>query len=184
MTAGREFINQVSHNLLATRIQDPKRGKDTRARMLAISERSLWFTEKVERWHTLAKPLRADLEDGVAPSLRDELMLYQTLLACWPLTLVPDDKPGMETFLVQLLRWQEKVLRDTKLRNHLNAPESFYEPDFKSDYEIACAHFLIFLMTGDDTDELRRDIAAAAASLAPAGVINSLSQISIAAHSS
>jgi (1->4)-alpha-D-glucan 1-alpha-D-glucosylmutase len=163
-----ERANIFPRNLLTTATHDHKRGEDTRARMAVISERSVWFNEKVDHWQILAKPLRADLEDGIAPSPGDELMLYQTLLGCWPLTLSLEDREGMETFLARLLRWQEKAIREAKLRSHWSAPNSFYEE--------ACSHFLTRLLTGEETRELRQDIATAALSLAPAGAINSLGQ--------
>lgn len=161
-------FNRFPQNLLATATHDHKRGEDTRARLAIISERAVWFSEKVEQWKTLAKPLCTELDDGYAPSPGDEIILYQTLLGCWPLTLLPDDKKGIDIFLKRLLRWQEKALREAKLRTHWNAPNSVYEN--------GCAQFLTQLLTGEETYELRKDIARAALSIAPAGAINSLSQ--------
>lgn len=156
------------HNLLATATHDHKRGEDTRARLAVLSERPVWFSGKVAHWQNLAKPLRAELEDGTAPSPGDELIIYQTLLGCWPPNLLPEDKPGMDAFLARLLRWQEKAMREAKLRSHWNAPNSAYEA--------AAREFLTRLTCADEMRELRAEIAAAAASIAPAGVINSLSQ--------
>ena len=156
------------HNLLTTATHDHKRGEDTRARLAVLSERPVWFSGKVAHWQQLARPLRTELEDGTAPSPGDELIIYQTLLGCWPPNLAPEDKPGMDAFLARLLRWQEKAIREAKLRSYWSAPNS--------DYEAACRAFLTRLATDDELQELRADIAAAANSIAPAGVINSLSQ--------
>jgi (1->4)-alpha-D-glucan 1-alpha-D-glucosylmutase len=46
-----------------------------------------WLASRVEHWRELAAPLRAQLDDGAAPSPGDELMLWQTLLGSWPLDL-------------------------------------------------------------------------------------------------
>lgn len=155
-------------NLLATATHDHKRGEDTRARMAVISERSVWFSEKVKQWQSLGKALLTPLEEGPAPSPGDVLILYQTLLGCWPLTLSSNDKTGMELFLTRLLTWQEKAIREAKLRSHWNAPNL--------DYETASINFLTRLLTAEETTELRQDIASAALSISPAGAINSLSQ--------
>lgn len=163
-----ERLASFPNNLLATATHDHKRGEDTRARLAVISERSVWFSEKVDQWQTLAKPLRANLNDGPAPSPGDELMLYQTLLGCWPLSLKPDDKSGLETFLKRLLQWQQKAIREAKLRSHWSLPNE--------EYETVCANFLTRMLTDDAMRELCHDLAAAAASIAPAGIINSLSQ--------
>lgn len=163
-----ERAQKFPQNLLATATHDHKRGEDTRARIAIISERPVWFSGKIEKWMTLTKPLRVDLEDGIAPSPGDELILYQTMLGCWPLQLSVNDNEGIKIFLERLLRWQQKALREAKLRTHWSAPNSFYEE--------SCANLLTEILTGDDMRELRQDIAAAALSIAPAGAINSLAQ--------
>lgn len=173
-------------NLLATATHDHKRGEDTRARLAVISERAVWATEKVALWMQRARPLRTELDDGIAPSPGDELILWQTLLGTWPLDLVlvsdPDDpsiepdeavvekerKEGLTRYLERLVRWQEKALREAKLRTNWTTPNS--------DYEAACRQYLTRLLLADELRDLREDIAAAAHSLAPAGALNSLGQ--------
>lgn len=155
-------------NLLTTATHDHKRGEDTRARLAVISERSVWFTSKIEQWIAQAAPLRASLDDGIVPSPGDEMMLYQTLLGTWPLGLSPDDQPGLQTYLERILRWQEKAVREAKLRSSWSAPNTAYES--------ASRDFVTRLLQAEDTQVLRRDIANAAQSIAPAGALNSLSQ--------
>ncbi|HEY6529860.1 MAG TPA: malto-oligosyltrehalose synthase [Cellvibrionaceae bacterium] len=155
-------------NMLTTATHDHKRGEDTRARLAVISERAGWWAEKIQYWQNLAQPLRAQFAEGPAPSAGDELILYQNLVGSWPLTLKLDDEQGLTLFLERLHRWQEKALREAKLRTSWGAPNG--------DYEAACKDFLTRLISGDDTFRLRRDIAAAAQSLAAAGALNSLTQ--------
>lgn len=164
----QERLARFPRNLLATATHDHKRGEDTRARLAVLSERCVWFSEKVEHWRNLAKPLRVSLDEGPAPSPGDELILYQTLLGCWPPNLRSTDKTGLEHFLQRLLRWQEKAIREAKLRSHWSHPNE--------DYESASAEFLTRLLTHESQKTLREDLAAAALSIAPAGAINSLSQ--------
>ncbi|MDR7089455.1 malto-oligosyltrehalose synthase [Cellvibrio fibrivorans] len=163
-----ERARSFPHNLLTTATHDHKRGEDTRARLAVISERSVWFSEKVANWQTAARSLRTELPDGIAPSPGDELILYQTLLGCWPPQLEADDEAAMEAFLTRVLRWQEKALREAKLRSHWSAPNA--------EYEAACTRFVTDLLTSVDRVELCEDICAAAHTIAPAGVLNSLSQ--------
>ncbi|MGB3610789.1 MAG: malto-oligosyltrehalose synthase [Cellvibrio sp.] len=155
-------------NLLTTATHDHKRGEDTRARLGVLSERAVWFSEKVQQWQQAASDLRQELDDGLAPSPADELMLYQTLLGSWPLRLDPDDTEAMGAYQERMLRWQEKALREAKLRTLWSAPHAAYED--------VCRNFLTALLTGERHRELRRDIAAAAMAIAPAGAVNSLSQ--------
>jgi (1->4)-alpha-D-glucan 1-alpha-D-glucosylmutase len=161
---------QFPQNLLTTATHDHKRGEDTRARLAVISERSVWFAEKIQQWQALANSLslRAPLGDGIAPSPADELILYQTLLGTWPLELDLDDDVAVKQYLDRLIRWQEKAVREAKLRSSWSSPNTAYET--------ASRNFLTTLLTADETQILRKDIATAAASIAPAGALNSLSQ--------
>ena len=43
-------------------------------------------------------------------------MLFQILLGSWPLDLQADDRPAMEQYSARILQWQEKALREAKLR--------------------------------------------------------------------
>lgn len=162
-TAAR--AKRFPHNLLTTATHDHKRGEDTRARLAVISERSAWFAERVQRWRLMAAPFRVELDEGTAPSPGDELILYQTLLGCWPLDEQP---PDSGTYLQRLLCWQEKSVREAKLRSAWSAPHATYEK--------ATQDFLMHLLDSHEGSALRAEIAQAAHNLAPAGALNSLSQ--------
>ncbi|MBD9399047.1 malto-oligosyltrehalose synthase [Pseudomonas sp. PDM11] len=155
-------------NLLTTATHDHKRGEDTRARLAVLSERAEWFAERCKRWREMAAPLREELDDGLAPSPGDELMLLQILLACWPLDLNADDADGLQTLTERLTAWQEKAVREAKLRSTWSNPNERYEQ--------ACRNYLHALLGSDQAAELRGEICHAAAEIAPAGALNSLTQ--------
>ncbi|QGZ31025.1 malto-oligosyltrehalose synthase [Stutzerimonas stutzeri] len=155
-------------NLLATATHDHKRGEDTRARMTVISERAPWFAAKVRHWRQLAYAQRQELADGPAPSAGDEMLLFQILLGSWPLDLQADDRQGAEAYCERIIKWQEKAVREAKLRSTWTDPNS--------EYEGACQRYVRALLLDDKCKTLRNDIAAAAAELAPTGALNSLTQ--------
>ncbi|TBU72797.1 malto-oligosyltrehalose synthase [Pseudomonas daroniae] len=155
-------------NLLTTATHDHKRGEDTRARLAVLSERAEWFAERCRHWRELAAPLREELDDGTAPSPGDELMLLQILLACWPLDLPADDAAGLQAFTERLIAWQEKAVREAKLRSTWSNPNDSYES--------ACKTYLEKLLGSEEGAELRNEIRLAAARIAPAGALNSLAQ--------
>ncbi|MCQ4310518.1 malto-oligosyltrehalose synthase [Pseudomonas stutzeri] len=166
-----ECLDRAEHfprNLLTTATHDHKRGEDTRARMTVISERAEWFATKVRHWRQLAYGQRQELAEGPAPSAGDEMLLFQILVSCWPLDLAADDRDAMEGFCERIIKWQEKAIREAKLRSTWTDPHG--------DYEGACQQYLRALLLGDECRTLRADIAAAAAELAPAGALNSLTQ--------
>lgn len=155
-------------NLLATATHDHKRGEDTRARLAVLSERGEWFAEQARQWLALAAPLRQEPAEGPMPGAGDELMLFQTLLASWPLALGAHDREALGPYCERVLQWQEKALREAKLATAWSAPNA--------QYESACRQYTEALLLGDDGLPLRERIAAAAHGLAPAGALNGLVQ--------
>lgn len=163
----RERAERFPQNLLATATHDHKRGEDSRARLAVLSERAEWFAERTAHWRRLGAALHANTEDP-APNAADEMLLYQALLGSWPLDLGANDSDGLRDYFERLLRWQEKALREAKLASSWSAPNA--------SYEAGCRSFLERLLTSAEGLELRTDIAAAVAEIAPAGALNSLAQ--------
>ncbi|MDH4552617.1 malto-oligosyltrehalose synthase [Pseudomonas sp. BN607] len=161
-------LRDFPDNLLATATHDHKRGEDTRARLAVLSERGPWLASRVEHWRELAAPLRAQLDDGLAPSPGDELMLLQTLLGSWPLELDLHDDNAVRQYAERVRQWQQKALREAKLRSSWSAPNEAYET--------ACARYLDSLLLGSENQQLRKSLADAAQLLACPGALNSLVQ--------
>lgn len=159
---------QFPRNMLTTATHDHKRGEDTRARLAVISEMADLYTQAATRWLEMGSPLRGTFADKPAPTPGDELMLYQTLLASWPLDLAADDKQGLQAYLDRLLPWQEKALREEKLESDWWTPNT--------EYEVACRNFLEQLITGEKGAALRKEIVETVARIAPAGALNGMTQ--------
>ena len=161
-------LRDFPDSLLATATHDHKRGEDCRARLAVLSERGPWLASRVEHWRELAAPLRATLDDGTAPSPGDELLLYQTLLASWPLDLHSDDRQGLGQFAERVRQWQQKALREAKLRSSWSAPNDAYEQ--------ACAAYIDGLLLDEQGQQLRQSLADAAGLIAAPGALNGLVQ--------
>ncbi|MDG9925650.1 MULTISPECIES: malto-oligosyltrehalose synthase [unclassified Pseudomonas] len=163
----RERASKLPYNQLATATHDHKRGEDSRARLAVLSERAPWYAEKVQRWRTLAAVWRGDLPEN-SPSADEELILYQALLGSWPLELGADDAEGLQAYLQRMRTWQQKALREAKLNSSWSAPNGEHEADSQE--------FLERLLTRPEGRELRLELVAAVAAIAPAGALNSLAQ--------
>ncbi|MDD1963109.1 malto-oligosyltrehalose synthase [Pseudomonas sp. 39004] len=161
-------LRDFPDSLLATATHDHKRGEDTRARLAVLSERGPWLASRVEHWRELAAPLRAQLDDGLAPSPGDELMLLQTLLGSWPLSLEPHDDGALRQYAERLRQWQQKALREAKLRSSWSAPNDAYEA--------ACARYIDGLLLDGENQQLRKSLADAAQLIACPGALNGLVQ--------
>jgi (1->4)-alpha-D-glucan 1-alpha-D-glucosylmutase len=161
-------LRDFPDNLLATATHDHKRGEDSRARLAVLSERGPWFASRVEHWRELAAPLREQLDDGVAPSPGDELLLLQTLLGSWPLTLDLHDDNALRQYAERIRQWQQKALREAKLRSSWSAPNEAYEA--------ACAAYVDGLLLERENQQLRQSLADAAQLIACPGALNGLVQ--------
>ncbi|MBF8780551.1 malto-oligosyltrehalose synthase [Pseudomonas fulva] len=161
-------LRDFPDNLLATATHDHKRGEDCRARLAVLSERAGWLASQVHAWRELAAPLRQSLDDGVAPSPGDEMLLFQTLLGSWPLDLSLDDEDALRNYVQRLRQWQQKALREAKLRSSWSAPNEAYEG--------ACGAYIDSLLLDPRHQALRQSLADAARSIDSAGALNGLTQ--------
>jgi (1->4)-alpha-D-glucan 1-alpha-D-glucosylmutase len=148
--------------MLASATHDHKRGEDTRARLAVLSEIPDEWEAALNRWMRL----NAIIRKAEAPAPADEIMLYQTLVAAWPLGLAADDAPGIAAFAARVAAWQVKSLREAKLFSEWAAPDE--------DYEAACQAFL--RGTLDASRPLLAEIIGFAERLGPPGAVNGLAQ--------
>jgi malto-oligosyltrehalose synthase len=143
--------------MLATATHDHKRGEDLRARLAVLSEIP-------EQWSAFVSKCRLMPADRPDPA--DEIMLYQMIVGAWPLHLNPADKDGCKAFAERLAGWQQKALREAKLRTDWTAPNENYEATARA-----------FLFSRFSPDEPFLALAYAfVESIAPAGAVNGLAQ--------
>jgi (1->4)-alpha-D-glucan 1-alpha-D-glucosylmutase len=121
------------HAMLTTATHDHKRGEDVRARLAVISEMP-------DAWARQARYWAADVPAEVERC--DAAMLHQMIVGGWPIDLRPDDAEGLADFAERLSGWQEKALREAKLRSSWALPDE--------DYEAACKAYLFGLLTPDN----------------------------------
>lgn len=107
--------------MLTTATHDHKRGEDVRARLAVLSEVPEEWRACVTNWEHLAQELVPDVDPA------DRYALYQTLYGAWPSDLRADDADGLSGFAERVIAWQEKALREAKLRSSWEAPDEAYE---------------------------------------------------------
>jgi (1->4)-alpha-D-glucan 1-alpha-D-glucosylmutase len=113
---GRSF----PHAMNATATHDTKRGEDNRARLLALSEMSQEWRERVSEWRGVSEKFVAPAPKR-SPSLTHEYMLYQALLGAWPLEGVGED------FVTRMGAYAVKAAREGKQETSWLAPDEAYE---------------------------------------------------------
>lgn len=148
--------------LLATATHDHKRGEDVRARLAVLSDIPGLWRERVEQWEELS----GAEESGVDPA--DRYMLWQTLYGAWPEGLHQDDEGALRAYGERLAAWQEKALREAKLRS------SWAEP--AEECEQACRQWLEQLLNPNRSQALLSNVASFVSETRAAGLSNSLVQ--------
>lgn len=161
-----ERLEHWPGSLLATATHDTKRGEDARARLAVLSELPDAWAEAVDRWRELTAACR---EGSPAIHARDEYMLYQSLVGVWPLMLAPDDRDELAALAQRLEGYLIKALREGKERSDWNAPDEAYEG--------AALGFLRAILDPERSGEFLEALAAFVGRIAPAGGVNSLSQL-------
>jgi (1->4)-alpha-D-glucan 1-alpha-D-glucosylmutase len=152
------------HGMLATATHDHKRGEDVRARLAVLSEKPTEWTRRQARWIEQSALLRTD---GM-PDPGDIAMLLQMIVGAWPLDLMLEDTVGRATFAQRLAGWQQKALREAKLKSDWADPNTVCEE--------AAQAFLHRLIVDEAAPALRAEIFDFIQQIAPAGAINGLAQ--------
>jgi (1->4)-alpha-D-glucan 1-alpha-D-glucosylmutase len=111
---------QSPHSLTATATHDTKRGEDARMRILALSELSDLWMEKVAEWRALNARLIASSSAGRSPSVGHEYMLYQALIGAWTGSVDKSFVQRMEDYAI-------KAAREGKLETSWINPDDEYE---------------------------------------------------------
>jgi (1->4)-alpha-D-glucan 1-alpha-D-glucosylmutase len=151
--------------MLATATHDHKRGEDVRARIAVLSEIPDLWRSRAEHWLELAAPYA----DGVDPG--DTYMLLQTLSGAWPIDLKASDAEGLSKYAERIVAWQEKALREAKLRSSWEAPDA--------EYEARCHELARALLDREQSAAFIEDMTAFIDRIAPAARQNSLAQVAL-----
>lgn len=168
----QERARYTPAGLLATATHDHKRGEDTRARIDAISEFAAEWSRRVLRWYTLNRRARRSVDGNPVPHPNDEYLFYQTLVGVWPVDVPAGELPPrevMEPLRDRLTAYMIKALREAKLRTSWTSPDT--------DYEQAMESFVGRVLETSRPNPFLNDFAAFHAMLAPAGMLNGLSQV-------
>ncbi|MEJ8629889.1 hypothetical protein P0F65_08830 [Sphingomonas sp. I4] len=147
------------HAVLTTATHDHKRGEDVRARLAVASAMPDAWRQQIEAWWSQT----VHLAEGVDPA--DWYMLIQTLFGAWP---EDDERDG---FAERIAGWQEKSLREAKLRS------SWEDPD--TDYEARCNALAKTLIDEAAGSPFRHGLSALLKQIAPAARANSLAQVAL-----
>ncbi|HEY6618187.1 MAG TPA: malto-oligosyltrehalose synthase [Steroidobacteraceae bacterium] len=154
------------HTMLATATHDHKRGEDVRARLAVLSELAAEWKDTLVHWLEVSIPHCETIDGGLAPTMGDRAILFQTIVGAWPMSLTDTDEAGLTRFAARIAAWQLKALREAKLHTDWSAPNEAYES--------ASARFVARLF--GSAPGLLKEVGDFARRLAPVGAVNGLAQ--------
>lgn len=158
----RGRLEEWPDTLNATDTHDTKRGEDARARINVLSEMPEEWDRRLGQWMEWNAPKKATICGALAPSVAEEILLYQTMLAAWPNRAAEE-----EAFRQRLQEFVVKALREAKQSSSWIAPHE--------EYERAVVEFVGRIL--EDDSPFAADFREFQKRLAPAGARNSLGQL-------
>lgn len=151
--------------LSATATHDTKRGEDARARLYVLSEVPQAWADACRRWKKMNQRFRSRVDDDASPDAAEEYLLYQTLVASWPMSGF-DSEPD---YVQRIAGYMSKARHEAKRST------SYVNPNVA--YEEAAEAFVQQILDGQVNRAFLDDVGAFVATIMTAGVCNSLGQL-------
>src|SRR5438128_8378914 len=153
----------------ATSQHDTKRSEDVRARMVAISEIPELWRRSLQRWRTVNRRWKKDVNELEAPDANEEYLLYQTLLGTWPVGAngAPAENVGPE-HIERIQAYMTKALNEAKLNT------SWIQPN--EEWLAATRDFVAKILEPGGKNKFLATFLPVVEEIARLGAINSLAQ--------
>ncbi|HSF34068.1 MAG TPA: malto-oligosyltrehalose synthase [Candidatus Tectomicrobia bacterium] len=115
--------------LSTTSSHDTKRSEDVRARINVLSEIPRDWTRSIQRWQSLNRHKKVDVDGAEVPDANEEYLFYQTLVGTWPLQSMDD--AAHQGFIARLEGYMEKALKEAKIHTSWINPNAAYDQAVK-----------------------------------------------------
>jgi (1->4)-alpha-D-glucan 1-alpha-D-glucosylmutase len=153
--------------MLGTSTHDTKLSEDARARLLALSELPDRWRDFLGQWREANQSFKARVGNTTAPDANEEYLLYQILLAAWPLREGEID----DVFRDRIRNYMRKALSESKANTNWAVPN---EPWLK-----ATTDFIDALLDRARAGAFWQTFASFAGELAWRGALFSLAQVAL-----
>ena len=153
--------------MLSTSTHDTKLSEDARARLLALSELPERWGDLLKQWREANQALKIQVDRAAAPDANEEYLLYQILLAAWPLR----DEEIDDFFRDRIRNYMRKALSESKANTNWAVPN---EPWLK-----ATTDFVDTLLDRARAGAFWKTFAPFAGELAWRGALFSLAQVTL-----
>src|SRR5438552_13455300 len=123
----------------------------------------------LQKWRTVNRRFKKQIDEAEAPDAGEEYLLYQTLLGTWPVDLDGAPVPSVEQgFIRRIQRYMAKALKEAKLNT------SWIQPN--EDWDDAMQEFVAGILEAGPRNKFLPVFLPVAAEIARLGALNSLAQ--------
>ena len=166
LNADRAAGEGARAGLSATSTHDTKRSEDARARLAVLSEIPERWIAAVDRWREANAACKRQVGGRPAPSDLAESLIYQSLVAVWPLR-----PAGAADLTARVQAAMVKSAREARLETSWS--------DVNEPYEAALTGFIAAITGGRPGCTFLPELLAIVRDVAPAAAVNSLSQLTL-----
>ena len=159
--ANQQRLQEMPWCMLNTSTHDTKLSEDARARLFALAELPSDWALHLDAWHRINEAARKEVEGKIAPDSPEEYLLFQALLAAWPLNCTEAD----DAFRERMKSYFRKAQGEAKINTAWNFPHE--------DWHAAGSAYLDALF---NSAEFMADFLPFANRIAKRGMIFSLAQ--------
>ncbi|HEY98366.1 MAG TPA: malto-oligosyltrehalose synthase [Dehalococcoidia bacterium] len=152
------------YTLNTTSTHDTKRSEDVRARINVLSEIPGEWEQHLICWQKWNEEKKLKVNGLPVPEPNTEILLYQTLIGAWPLTImeVPGFKKRLKEYMVKAVREAKTITSWIKINR---------------EYENAILKFIDNILQDSGNNEFLTDFLEFQKKIARFGALNSLSQL-------
>ena len=155
--------------MLSTSTHDTKVAEDARARLLALSEIPEPWSQALGRWREMNRGHKTKVGEAQAPDANEEYLLYQILLAAWPLRAEEVE----DSFRERITNYMRKALAESKSNTNWASPNE--------EWMKATDDFVAAVLDPAKSSEFRKDFELMAEEIAWRGMNLSLVQVALKA---
>jgi (1->4)-alpha-D-glucan 1-alpha-D-glucosylmutase len=161
-----ERLANWPHSLLTTSTHDTKRSEDVRSRLNVLSEMPRDWERALQRWRSMNRDKKVEVDGAEVPDANEEYLLYETLVGAWPLEAM--DEEAHQHFVERIERYMEKALKEAKLHMSWINPNEAYDQGVKQ--------FVREILRSHADNRFLADFLRFQARVAQAGMWNSVAQ--------
>lgn len=162
-----ERAQHSPYTMTTTNTHDSKRSEDVRARINVLSETPEEWDQNIKHWMEINQVHKTEENSELIPDKNEEYLFYQTVVGTWPTQQMTVNEH--QNYVNRIQAYMEKAIKEAKIHTSWINPNKKYEED---------THLFIQKVLEQNAENSFLDsLSNFISKIAPAGFLNSLSQL-------